>query len=132
MKALFDNVLGQSLPLADKIVVLSASGEVIQQGTYEELKSDDSVNATLQNETELKTTEDDGKIEDSKAKLLTEKSSEEQQDLARQIGDMAVYRYYFNSIGIVNMSTFLFFVIVTVFTTTFSRKCRTSTTAYKG
>ena len=111
--------------------MLSANGEILQQGTYEELKSDESVNATLQNESELKNTEDDKKVEDFKVKPLTEKSSEEEQDLSRQIGDMAIYRYYFSSVGFINMSAFLFFIIMTVLTTTFSRKYRTSINTYR-
>ena len=94
----------------------------MQQGSYEDVKNDDSVTRTLQDETEVTKSEIIIKTEDSKTGSLDKESNEASQDITRQTGDLAVYQYYFKSIGIVSMSMFLFFVTVHVFCSTFGRK----------
>lgn len=43
-------------------------------------------------------------------------------DLARASGDMKVYKYYFRSIGTAKLAHFVAFVLLNVFSSSFSRK----------
>jgi hypothetical protein len=59
--------------------------------------------------------------QDMDAKLEEVGNSNEARDLARQSGDTAVYKYYFNSVGFWYLAVFVFFAEMNVFAGTFSR-----------
>lgn len=113
--------LAQVLPLADQIILIDRDGGVQsripeaagQRGLDFSNFSDsgDSENSTLQEK------EEELEPETSRAE-----SEVEARDLKRRTGDLAVYKYYFKSIGPRNLIVFVLFVVLNVFSGSFSRK----------
>ncbi|KAH0563429.1 hypothetical protein GP486_002004 [Trichoglossum hirsutum] len=104
------------LPLADEIVVLTANGEIAQQGSYTVLRSADGFVGSILTEPARKPVDDSsgGEIKSTSA-LLRPPSDEQAQDLTRRIGDIAIYRYYLMSIGWAHALVFLAFIFVYIF-----------------
>jgi ATP-binding cassette subfamily C (CFTR/MRP) protein 1 len=108
--------------LADNIVVLGADGHIIEQGTFNHLRSQDGFVSKLLFHPDLLEPKVNPSLEDSEVnkatqpavpKALKGPSASDAADLTRQIGDTSVYVYYFKSIGwkisLVNVgSSFLF------------------------
>jgi ATP-binding cassette subfamily C (CFTR/MRP) protein 1 len=96
------------LPLADNILVLDKDGKVVEQGTFEYLRSRDGFVSKLMLHPELLESKSrSGDAEDASqkvpaaavAKVLRGPSANDAADLARQTGDISVYKYYLKSIG---------------------------------
>ncbi|KUJ15922.1 P-loop containing nucleoside triphosphate hydrolase protein [Mollisia scopiformis] len=88
------------LPLADNIIVLGHDGAVLEQGAFEQLRSQGGFVSNLIIHPGVLGGLDagpaaEGKAQASKAAVQLPDTS----DLSRQIGDVAVYKYYFCSIG---------------------------------
>lgn len=98
------------MPLADNILVLDKGGKVAEQGTFEYLRSRDGFVSKLMLPPELleSASRSDEKENTSQkvpaaaaavAKVLRGPSANDAADLARQTGDISVYKYYLKSIG---------------------------------
>ncbi len=98
------------LSLADNIIVLGADGRIAEQGTFEQLRSQDGFVSKLLLNPELlksKTTEmgaTDGTGQKNKKAIvlpnaLRGATVNDVEDLTRRVGDLSVYKYYINSIG---------------------------------
>jgi ATP-binding cassette subfamily C (CFTR/MRP) protein 1 len=92
----------QHLHLADHIIVMGDGGRIIQQGSFLMLRTDNEFLHTSKHRTESshQADHDNGDLR-AIQNLSTdfEINSDLQEDLARQTGDTAVYRYYAASIG---------------------------------
>jgi ATP-binding cassette subfamily C (CFTR/MRP) protein 1 len=96
------------LPLADNILVLDKDGKVVEQGTFDYLRSRDGFVSKLMLHPELlKSGSRSDNTENTLqkmpaaavAKVLPGPSANDAADLARQTGDISVYKYYLKSIG---------------------------------
>ena len=113
--------LAQVLPLADQIILIDRDGGVQsripevadQRGLDFSKLSDfgDNENSTLQ-----------GKEEELEPDTSRAEAEVEARDLKRRTGDLAVYKYYLKSIGSRNLIIFVLFVVLNVFSGSFSRK----------
>ena len=89
------------LPLANNIVVLERDGTVLEQGTFDQLRlqggfvSNLIIRPGVLGGQEVSPIEQ-GKAQGSKVKAVQPPDAS---DLTRSIGDVAVYKYYFRSIG---------------------------------
>ncbi|RDW68609.1 hypothetical protein BP5796_09266 [Coleophoma crateriformis] len=142
-QTVFDNVLGLTglarrhkaavvfvahttkyLRMADNIIVLSNDGRIQDQGTFEELHS----RSSIQNVREVLTSEDVSDQQNPEVDTTqhqpetvpTTKFEDAQQNLARQTGDLSVYKYYGKSLGYTNLLVFLAILASQVFGTKFS------------
>lgn len=106
------------LSYSDQVIALSGQGRILEQGCFEDLKNSDgyvqSLAAKLKSENISKTT---GTVP-KPTNLLAKVDGEEEinvitEELNRQTGDFAVYKYYFASIGW--LITTIFFVFVVLF-----------------
>ncbi|RDW87858.1 hypothetical protein BP5796_03552 [Coleophoma crateriformis] len=98
----------QHLPLADQILVL-ADKKIVEKGTWDDLRSStgyvsklqvkDSDSLSAQNAANEKPSTVPGTIPPSKNDIL---------DLSRRNGDLSVYLYYFNCVGLPLLALFLF------------------------
>ncbi|KEQ68866.1 putative ABC transporter [Aureobasidium namibiae CBS 147.97] len=92
----------QHLHLADHIIVMGDGGRITQQGSLSMLRTHDAGFHTVEHHTEARH-RPDHEDRDARANqnLSTdfEINSDLQEDLARQTGDTAVYKYYAASIG---------------------------------
>lgn len=103
-----DNSIVRHLPLADNILVLDKDGKVIEQGTYEYLKSTTGFVSQLVLHPELLKPEpivfeDVSAARPNSAsipKILEGPSANDAADLARRTGDISIYKYYIKSIGL--------------------------------
>lgn len=95
------------LPLADNILVLGADGGMIEQGTFQELRGQNSelINSLLNQEPQPSTDDDLAESHEAHghkgliAVAVKPTSNTETADLTRRIGDLSVYNYYLKSIG---------------------------------
>ncbi|MCJ1311899.1 hypothetical protein MMC25_005572 [Agyrium rufum] len=88
------------LALATKIIVLGVGGEIVQQGTYNELRKTPGFIQSLQENQQDTTEPKETPISNVRErKELKGPSREQAIDLTRKTGDVAVYSYYMNSIG---------------------------------
>lgn len=103
-----NNTPVKHLPLADNILILGADGSIIEQGTFEDLRTrnSDSIKSIInQEQSQLPQTADPSYQEEvleneASAPVKPKPTTEsETTDLTRQIGDMSVYGYYLKSIG---------------------------------
>lgn len=110
------------LPLAHQVIVIPSSpGQEIQHGEYREIQESKFLIGLADKESHEKPSDD------TKAEQVLKSASEleeslEVQDLKRKTGDMAVYNYYFRSVGLFPMVVFMFFVLLEVFAESFSSK----------
>jgi ATP-binding cassette subfamily C (CFTR/MRP) protein 1 len=113
--------VAQVLPLADQIILIDRDGEV--QSRIPEVAGQrsldfskfsdfgDSENSTLQ-----------VKEEELEPDTSRAEAEVESRDLKRRTGDLAVYKYYLKSIGYRNLIVFVLFVVLNVFSGSFSRE----------
>lgn len=96
------------MPLADNILVLDKDGKVVEQGTFDYLRSRDGFVSKLMLHPEL--LKSGSRSDDTEntlqkmpaaavAKVLPGPSANDAADLTRQTGDISVYKYYLKSIG---------------------------------
>lgn len=119
--ALADMYIVQYLPLADQVVVLSDTDSTVQVASYENVHS-----AGL-----VKLVEQENREEGSEETLVHSPSNDfdksiadddAARDLLRQTGDFAVYDTYFRTVGFLPAFTFIIFVIIYAFCSSFSRE----------
>ncbi len=106
------------LPFADNIIALSSTGNILEHGSFSDLSSNE---AYVQS---LRVQESQDSILSIKEPISAQASTfgeppEKSIDgnflgADRQVGDLAVYSYYFKSIGL--LSTLVFFVAEIAFT----------------
>ncbi|KAH8589323.1 P-loop containing nucleoside triphosphate hydrolase protein [Bisporella sp. PMI_857] len=102
------------LPLADYIVALGSDGGILEQGAFDHLNAMDGYVRSFSVQQGKRKSE----IEESPGKRTLEPLSasplmDAMDEKKRQLGDMAVYMYYFKSIGI--LPTLLFFAYSVIF-----------------
>lgn len=110
------------LDLADQIIVLDARGSIAQQGTPEELSMIGSSSLTTESESSSisdKQNQEKASV-DPASKAVQALEEAEQAD--RQIGDFAVYKYYFASLGLWSFALFAFFVLSEALFSTMQRE----------
>ena len=114
------------LPSADYIIALGSSGEIVEQGTFEELNSSNGYvrsfsvqHAKVQDQT----TEPAGKL--TLGPKPTSRLLDAMDEKKRQLGDLTVYRYYFSSVGAMSTFFFVFFSLIHGFFYSFPSKPRT-------
>lgn len=119
------------LSLADKVIVLGTDGRIAEQGTFDNLKTQDGfVSRLLVNPELLQSKSNDDPSAnnglDPKAKLAAEipkalrgPTNTDVEDLTRQIGDVSVYKYYLKSIswklGLINVTGCLIWALADSF-----------------
>jgi ATP-binding cassette, subfamily C (CFTR/MRP), member 1 len=94
------------LPSADYIIALGNNGDVVEQGTFEELnKSDGYVRSfsVKHAKRQTQTTEPAGKL--TLGPKPTSRLLDAMDEKKRQLGDLTVYSYYFRAVG--KTATFL-------------------------
>lgn len=96
----------------------------MSHGSVHEKRADEQVSDTEQSSNEDDVNEGKGQDREEALKKNAEQAAKDDKlhDLTRATGDWDIYNYYFRSIGWRKLSTFLAFVIVHVFCSTFSRK----------
>ncbi|KAF8857368.1 putative multidrug resistance protein [Acephala macrosclerotiorum] len=89
------------LPLADTIVALGENGTVLEQGNFDQLRSQGGFvsNLIIRLGVLEKETSAAEQEEACGAKVTLVPQPPDASDLTRRIGDVAVYKYYFKSIG---------------------------------
>ena len=110
--------LGHHLPHADFIIVLGNNGKVLEQGSYAQLRSHaggyihtlgmQSIQTDRLAET-LDISEKDHQSQNTATGSLSAPSATH---VTRQANDLAVYKYYFSSLGGLRVSMLLLFLIV--------------------
>lgn len=99
------------LPYADHIIALGANGKIEQEGSFDELRSRPGYtrNLTINNQTHHQKEP----AADTQVKVEGVGISEQvaQQDLSRQLGNFAIYRYYLRVAGLTSTALMLFYVI---------------------
>lgn len=124
---LTENFAVRHLPIADKILVLSAEGKLVQDGTYAELEAREGYVGRMISQ--------GGRQVDGEEQIAVEKAvsaavlkvkqgltSAEMMDLTRRTGDTAVYKYYYKSIGLRNSLLFVVITLAYCFAYNFPRK----------
>ena len=108
------------LSYADHIIALDPSGRIIQQGSFEEVKSTGYVQSlSVKTKTEERSPTGDKNIPEM-AKVMPSMSVADEEidlrtaDLNRQTGDIAVYKHYFGATGIGYAFSFAAMVAVAV------------------
>lgn len=99
------------LPYADHIIALGTNGHVEQQGSFDELRRQPGYtrNLTISEQTHHRS-QSAGKAQ-MKEKGASATEQVAQQDLSRQLGDFAIYRYYLRVAGLTSTALMLFYVI---------------------
>lgn len=99
MTVIFATHSVKHLPYTDHIIVLNAKGRIEQEGSYDQLSSQagyiQGLAIKAQGQDQASTAEETG------TKEASTKVSEQlaQEDLSRQLGDFAIYRYYLRTAG---------------------------------
>ncbi|KAK3181488.1 hypothetical protein K4F52_007198 [Lecanicillium sp. MT-2017a] len=99
------------LDLADQIIVLDAHGSIAQQGTPEELSMIGSSSLTTDSESSSISDKKNQEKASVDPASKAAQALEEAEQADRQIGDFAVYKYYFASLGLWSFALFAFFVL---------------------
>ena len=113
------------MSLADYILVLQADGSMAQSGSYEELKNqEDRIEHYLQSSKRTERQRQDpssttGGVAKSPATEEIPPPHLEAQNM--KDSSLAIYLYYFNAVGLLNLSIFVGLAIFTVFANSFSR-----------
>ncbi|TEA21500.1 ABC transporter FUM19 [Colletotrichum sidae] len=105
------------LPTAEHIIALGKDCEIVEQGTFADLKSNGKYIESLkiQEAKQSSAVEDDGTAEEVPlARTVTEvpDEKEEEHDKSRQVGDIAVYKHYFATISTWTLVAFVFWCIM--------------------
>lgn len=91
----------QYFHLADHIVIFGTEKKIVEQGSFDELRSQEGYISKIL----LKAFDDDKKSDEDESRMTTEKKAakdpvaEAAADLTRKTGDTAVYRYWLQSVG---------------------------------
>jgi ATP-binding cassette subfamily C (CFTR/MRP) protein 1 len=102
----------------------SIQNDKIQQGTYAELTSAGIMKKLSEPSADPKSQKRTQVIKDAAVfEELGGPDETELGDLSRKTGDFSVYYYYLKAIGVVPLSIFLFFAILSAFSNSFSSKC---------
>lgn len=122
------------LPFADHIIVLGDDGAIAEQGSFEHLHDAAGYIERLGIQ-QASTVADSNSIKEDVAPDRPTKSTtllleskpktgepKVKQDITRQIGDVAVYRYYFSATGWVNVTVFFVLQLIWAAFTNFPRK----------
>jgi ATP-binding cassette subfamily C (CFTR/MRP) protein 1 len=132
MKANNSFYIVRHLPLADKVVVLGSDGSILEQGTFEDLRSQDGFISKLLLHPELLLSHTNtgvgDNIESKKKPTISDNKPirgaavNDTADLTRRIGDLSVYKYYLKSIGWKIALTIASACIISSLAQTFPRK----------
>jgi ATP-binding cassette subfamily C (CFTR/MRP) protein 1 len=98
------------LPSADYIIALGSSGDIVEQGTFEELNKTNGYVRSFsvqQSKQQAQHTEPAGKF--TLGRMPTSALADAMDDKKRQLGDLSVYMYYFRALGKTVSFLFLFF-----------------------
>ncbi|KAL5316922.1 hypothetical protein ACEPPN_015974 [Leptodophora sp. 'Broadleaf-Isolate-01'] len=109
----------QYVHLADQVVVIDAQGVVVEQ-QLESITSPEVQEPVTKVESlpdEVHKPPKDIEVDSSKVEVEIRA-----RDLSRESGDTKVYKYYFDSIGAIKLAVFVAFVLLNVFSSSFSRK----------
>jgi ATP-binding cassette, subfamily C (CFTR/MRP), member 1 len=103
------------LSYSDHVIAMSGNGRIMEQGSFEELRMAggyvQSLAAKVKSEDTASSTEKKAEIPTQTEPFKTE-NEEEIEELNRQTGDFAVYKYYFASIGWLTTTVFFAFVVL--------------------
>lgn len=92
-----------NLSHAENIIILDATGHLIQQGTYEDLKTRSDLVSGIDHAQSPARNSSEVAVPIVKKKPLPKglsgPSANDIEDLTRRTGDVSVYKYYFSSIG---------------------------------
>lgn len=107
------------LAYSDQIVALDSTGTIIEQGTFQQLRTSGGYVEDIT--TQLRSSDDDApkeqpeaaKLDVSAFKAGPEEHDIRTEELNRQSGDLSVYKYYFGSIGW--KQTVLFFLMIILY-----------------
>ncbi|KZF23306.1 multidrug resistance-associated protein [Xylona heveae TC161] len=109
---------GHHLPQADFIIMLGENGQVLEQGSYSQLRSHTggyvqrlAIQSKQIEEAEGAVEDGDGRQKSSKA-MAAVMSASAPNDHRRQSTDLSVYKYYFSSLGWLRVSMLLIFFIM--------------------
>jgi hypothetical protein len=104
------------LSYSDHVIALSGNGHIVEQGSFEQLRNAggyvQSIAARIKSEDTASSTEKKHDVS-ANATPFKPDNEEEIEELNRQTGDFAVYKYYFASIGW--FSSFVFFAYVVLY-----------------
>ena len=104
------------LPVADHIITLSADHTVIEEGTFDVLVKNQSYIQSLGVNKQREPTDTDSLASTPCLnKPKPNVTAKEEEDKARQLGDVAIYRYYFSTIGITILTPFVLFGLAFAF-----------------
>lgn len=103
------------LSYSDHVIAMSGNGQIMEQGSFEQLRNAggyvQSLAARIKSEDTAGLTEKTPDIAAGPAPFKTD-NEEEIEELNRQTGDFAVYKYYFASTGWLNSAVFFAFVVL--------------------
>ncbi|TVY29246.1 ABC transporter [Lachnellula hyalina] len=116
------------LPLSDQIIVLGADGNIAEQGTFKQLRSQDGFVNKIILSPELLQSKENQKISANPSsnqpsgaapKSLRGPTASDTADLSRRIGDISVYKYYLHAIGWKNVTVSIVTSVIYMFCTIF-------------
>jgi ATP-binding cassette subfamily C (CFTR/MRP) protein 1 len=113
------------LPSADYIIALGGNGDVVEQGTFEELNKNNGYVRSFsvqQSKQQPQNTEPAGKF--ALGPMPTSGLSDAMEDKKRQMGDLKVYMYYFRTLGKMVSFLLVFFAAAHGFFFSFPSKLR--------
>jgi hypothetical protein len=103
------------LSYSDHVIAMSGNGRIMEQGSFEQLRNAggyvQSLAAKIKSEDTATSTEKTPDIRAQPAPFQPD-NEEEIEELNRQTGDFAVYKYYFASIGWFPTAVFFAFVVL--------------------
>jgi len=103
------------LSYSDHVIAMSGDGRIVEQGSFEQLRSSggyvQSLAARIKSEDTASSDEQRPDVSNGPAAFKSE-NEEEIEELNRQTRDFAVYTYYFGSIGWVTTAIFFAFVVL--------------------
>lgn len=116
------------LQCAEKVLILS-NGRIEHDGTYEQLLRTGAIKDVPETASAKKLSEATQSKDTEMPAIAAHVAAEnEKADLRRRVGDLEVYKYYFKSIGLFKLCTFVGFTIIHVFAVTFT--CMLNTNFY--
>jgi ATP-binding cassette subfamily C (CFTR/MRP) protein 1 len=105
------------LSYSDLVIALSGNGRIVEQGSFEQLRNAggyvQSLAARIKSEEDTASSTEKKHDVSANTTPFKPDNEEEIEELNRQTGDFAVYKYYFASIGWV--SSFVFFAYVVLY-----------------
>ncbi|TVY88460.1 ABC transporter [Lachnellula willkommii] len=116
------------LPLSNQIIVLGADGKIAEQGSFEELRSQDGFVNRIILQPELLQSKESEKVSanasssqplEAGPKTLRGPTASDAADLSRRIGDISVYKYYLRAIGWKNVTVSIVASVVYTFCSIF-------------